>query len=93
MASQETWNGSLQNLGTYTADRLEGLDPKDFISKTAFSKRNFFLVLFRMYNELPFQIAMENYAKVYNEVLIKEKPSVQTKYSLYEIQIAELPNR
>ena len=35
---------------------------------------------------------MENYAKVYNEVLIKEKPSVQTKYSLHEIQIVEMPD-
>ena len=59
---------------------MEGLDPKDFINKTAFSKRNFFLVLFRMYNELPFEVVMENYAKVYNLVFIKEKPSVKTKY-------------
>ena len=80
------------NLGSYTAERMEGLEPRDFINKTAMNKRNFFLILFRMYNELPFQLAMENFAKVYNEVLINEIPSVITKYALCELQIAELPN-
>lgn len=80
------------NLGSYTAERMEGLEPRDFINKTAKNKRNFFLMLFRMYNELPFQVTMENFAKVYNEVLIKEVPSILTKYALCEIQIAELPN-
>ena len=80
------------NLGSYTAERMEGLDPRDFINKTANNKRNFFLVLFRMYNDLPFQLAMESFSKVYNEVLIKEIPSVITKYALCELQIAELPN-
>lgn len=80
------------NLGSYTAERMEGLEPHDFINKTTKNKRNFFLVLFRMYNELPFQVCMENFAKVYNEVLIKELPSVVTKYALCELQIAELPN-
>lgn len=73
------------NMGSFTAERLEGLEPRDFINKTDNNKRNFFLVLFRMYNELPFQVAMENFAKVYNEVLVKEIPSVITKYALCEI--------
>ena len=36
---------------------------------------------------------MVNYAKVYDDVLIDEVPSIIQKYALCEIQIAELPEQ
>ena len=45
-----------------------------------------------MYNQLPFQECMENFAQVYDDVFIDEIPSIIQKYALCEIQIAELPN-
>ena len=54
------------------------------------SKRNFFLQLFRAYNDIPLVELLESFSQIYNDVFIKEKPLTIQKYFLCEIAIAEL---
>ena len=53
-------------------------------------KRNFYLQLFRAYNELPLDELLESFSQIYNDVFMKEKPLTIQKYFLCEIAIAEL---
>jgi hypothetical protein len=43
-----------------------------------------------MYNELPFEFAMKNFAKVYNDVFINDLPGINYNYALLEIQLIEM---
>lgn len=61
--------------------------------KGEMTKRNFYLQLFRTYNELPFEETMESFVKVFNDVFVKEKPAVCHKYFLSEVRILELDTR
>jgi hypothetical protein len=61
--------------------------------KDEISTRNFYLQLFRTYCELPFHETMQSFAKVFNDVFVKEKPQVCQKYFLTEVNILELDLR
>ena len=39
------------------------------------SKRNFYMSLFKIYSEMPFNTCMKNFAKIYNDVFSFEKPA------------------
>lgn len=58
--------------------------------KDEMTKRNFYLQLFRTYNELPFKETIQSFVKVFNDVFVKEKPQVCQKYFLTEVNICEL---
>lgn len=68
------------------------IDPADYIDPFKFSKRDFLIALFKEYNNLPIQKSLTNFAKVYNDVFVREVPSVMAKYTLLEIQIVEITN-
>ena len=78
------------NLGSYQAEKAfeEGIDPMDYIEPFKFSKRDFLIALFKEYNNLPIMKSLTNFAKVFNDVFIKELP-VMDSYALLEMQIAE----
>ena len=80
------------NLGSYTAQKIDDVDPTDFIDNSKFRKRDFLLQLFREYNDFPIHKCLSNFAKVYNDVFLGELPSVVASYALLEVQIVEIPN-
>jgi hypothetical protein len=51
-------------------------DPLGFVGPSEANHRNFLVILFRMYSELPFDSCLSNFAKVYNDVFIKEVSNV-----------------
>ena len=73
------------NLGSFQAEKMDEIDPH-----AKFSKRDFLIELFKEYNNLPIQKSLNNFAKVYNDVFVREIPSVMASYSLLEIEIAEI---
>ena len=54
------------------------------------NRRNFYLTLFRIYSELPFDDCMTSFANIYNDVFTEERPSTVQKYFLTEIQVVEM---
>jgi len=78
------------NLGSFQAEKMDEIDPLDFIDGYKFSKRDFLLELFKEYNKLPIKKSLQNFAFVFNDVFLREIPSVMASYCLFEIQIVEL---
>lgn len=68
-------------------------DKSSIFQKEEMTKRNFYLQLFRTYNELPFKETVNSFVKVFNDVFVREKPQVCQKYFLTEVNIAELEQR
>lgn len=57
------------------AEMVKLMENKSSIfQKQEITQRNFYLQLFRTYCELPFQDTMQTFAKVYNDVFVREKP-------------------
>ena len=48
------------------------------------------LQLFKEYNNLPISKSLHNFAKVYNDVFVKELPNATNYYALNEFMICEL---
>lgn len=69
------------------------VNESSFINPNEITKRNFYLQLFRTYNDLPTGELLECFAQIYNDVFIKEKPLTIQKYCLCEIAIVELTNQ
>ena len=69
---------------------MEEIDPLDFIDGHTFSKRDFLLQLFKEYDKLPIKKSLQNLAFVFNDVFLREIPSVMAHYALFEVQIVEL---
>ena len=61
-----------------------GLDEEDV------NRRNFYLTLFRIYSDLPFEDCMSSLSNIYNDVFTHERPSTVQKYFLTEVQIVEM---
>ena len=61
-----------------------GLDEEDV------NRRNFYLTLFRIYSNLPFDDCMQCLANIYNDVFTLERPSCVQKYFLTEMQVVEM---
>ena len=80
------------NLGSFNAEKMEEIDPIDYIDPFKYTKRDFLIELFKEYNNLPIQKSLSNFAKVYNDVFVREIPSVMASYALLEIQITEIAN-
>lgn len=80
------------NLGSFHAEKVDDIDPADYIDPFKYSKRDFLIELFKEYNNLPIAKSLNNFAKVYNDVFVREIPSVLASYQLLEIQIAEITN-
>ena len=81
------------NLGPFMGQQAEnGVNPMDFIDPFKFSKRDFLMELFKEYNNLPLQKSLANLAKVYNDVFVRDTPSLMATYALFEIQVAEISN-
>lgn len=59
------------------------------MNKIYIKKRSFYLQLFRIYSELPFEECLGKYAKYYNELFIKEKPLTVQKYFLCALLVVE----
>lgn len=85
--------------GRYTAVTIdEGTKLDDFIEgNKRRDKRDFFIHLFMMYKDLPFETCLANFAHVYNDVFIRENYTNMSTYCLSELQIVEhlnisLPN-
>ena len=51
---QDTDRSSLEmNLGSFHAEKMDEIDPADYIDPHKFSKRDFLIELFKEYNNLP----------------------------------------
>ena len=64
------------NLGSFNAEKNEEIDPTDYVDPFKFTKRDFLIELFKEYNNLPITKSLSNFAKVYNDVFVREIPSV-----------------
>jgi hypothetical protein len=64
-------------------------EEKTVLSSMKDSKRNFYMSLFTIYSELPFDTCMKNFIKIYNDVFSNEKPVNSQKYFLTEVQVVE----
>ena len=73
------------NLGSYQAEKMEDIDPLDYIEGYTFSKRDFLMELFKEYNALPLKKSLTNFSYVFNDVFIREIPSIISSYALYEL--------
>lgn len=61
-----------------------GLDEEDV------NRRNFYLTLFRIYSDLPFDDCMTSLSNIYNDVFTYERPTTVQKYFLTEVQLVEM---
>ena len=68
-------------------DELGSDDKKE---RTKDDKRHLFLLMFRLYQILPFEKLLKNFGKEFNEVCVKERPAILSRYSLTQFCIAEL---
>ena len=64
------------NLGSFNAEKNEEIDPANYVDPFKFTKRDFLIELFKEYNNLPITKSLSNFAKVYNDVFVREIPSV-----------------
>ena len=64
---------------------VDDIDPVDYIDPFKYSKRDFLIELFKEYNNLPIMKSLTNFSKVYNDVFVREIPSVMASYLLLEI--------
>ena len=79
------------DFGPFQGENAKGVvNPMDYIDPFKFSKRDFLMELFKEYNNLPIQKSLANLAKVYNDVFVRDTPSLMATYALFEIQIAEI---
>jgi len=69
---------------TEEEDKLSNIEEEEV------SKRNFYLTLFQIYSELPFQESLNSFSKIYNDVFVLERPVNCQKYFLTEVQVLEL---
>jgi len=74
------------DLGAEAGKRLD-------LQNEEFQKRHLYLLLFKMYETLPIDSCFTNFAKVFNEVFVKERPLIMTRYSLTQICLAELESQ
>ena len=87
----DTARSSLEmNIGSMKAEKMEEVDPLDFVDKYSFSKRDFLMQVFKEYDRLPLLKSLKNFAFVFNDMFIKEIPSVTATYAFYEMQLVEL---
>ena len=78
---QDTDRSSVEmNLGSFHAEKVDDIDPADFVDPFKYSKRDFLIELFKEYNNLPIMKSLTNFAKVYNDVFVREIPSVMASY-------------
>ena len=63
---------------------------EDKKERTKDDKRHLFLLMFRLYQILPFEKLLKNFGKEFNEVCVKERPAILSRYSLTQFCIAEL---
>lgn len=64
------------NLGSFNPEMNDEIDPVDYVDPFKFTKRDFLIELFKEYNNLPITKSLNNFAKVYNDVFVREVPSV-----------------
>ena len=64
------------NLGSMNAEKNEEIDPLDYVDPFKYTKRDFLIELFKEYNNLPIAKSLSNFAKVFNDVFVREVPSV-----------------
>ena len=68
------------DIGPYQFSQFAPEKVHSMIKEFNFTKREFMLELFSEYNKLPFAKCLKNFAKVFNDIYLREIPIGKVKY-------------